>query len=236
MPDFSDLITDRFDNITICQQTRNAQGLERHVNVLSRASSSALPNCPLILWKKGVLGVPIMAFQWYFVCFLVAGSFTPLAFANGSSGGHTSGSHEHGQFSEHSRYSNPFWGPWSPYDSSFYNSSYAYTPTEEQQARAKQQVKAYLLAVTKRRKHPATHRYISVETLRPTKKQLEDFARKQQPGRPVDPAQLHCLMVYDTQSREFVGSGCYVISTEPLAGAVTKFESVSAEFVGHTTL
>jgi hypothetical protein len=52
----------------------------------------------------------------------------------------------------------------------------------------------------------------------------------------VEPAQLRCLMVYDTQTREFVGSGCYVVSTEPLAGAVSKFESVSAEFVGHGIL
>jgi hypothetical protein len=109
-------------------------------------------------------------------------------------------------------------------------------PTPEQKARAKQQVETYLISVKKRRKHAATHRYISVETLRPTKKQLEDFARKQEPAHPVEPAQLHCLMVYDTQSRDFVGSGCYVISTEPLVGVVTKFESVSAEFVGRETL
>jgi hypothetical protein len=59
---------------------------------------------------------------------------------------------------------------------------------------------------------------------------------KQPPARRVEPAQLHCLMVFDTQAREFVGSGCYVVSSEPLAGDVAKFESVSAEFVGHETL
>jgi hypothetical protein len=34
------------------------------------------------------------------------------------------------------------------------------------------------LAVKKGRKHAATHRYISVETLRLTKKQLEDYIKK----------------------------------------------------------
>jgi hypothetical protein len=181
-----------------------------------------------------------MTLQWYFAGFFVTGCFTlvPLALAKGGSGGHMSavGSHPQVQCDEGSRYSNPFWGSSSYYKTSFYNSSYVYTPSPEQQAWARQQVENYLIAVKKRRKHAATHRYISVETLRPTRKQLEDFARKQEPAHHVEPAQLHCLMVYDTQSREFVGSGCYVVSTEPLAGVVTKFESVSAEFVGHETL
>jgi hypothetical protein len=146
------------------------------------------------------------------------------------------GPQEHGQRNEHCRYSDPFWGPSFPYHAGIYDSDYSYTPTPEQQATAKRQVEAYLLAVKKRRKHAATHRYISVETLRPTKKQLEDFTMKQPQARRVEPAQLHCLMVFDTQAREFVGSGCYVVSSEPLAGAVAKFESVSAEFVGHETL
>jgi hypothetical protein len=178
--------------------------------------------------------------QWCFVGLLATGYFTfvPLTLANGASGGHMSavGPHEHGQGNEHCRYFSPFWGPSFAYHAGIYDSDYSYTPTPEQHARAKQQVEAYLLAVKKRRKHAATHRYISVETLRPTKKQLEDFTMKQPPARRVEPAQLHCLMVFDTQAREFVGSGCYVVSSEPLAGAVAKFESVSAEFVGHETL
>jgi hypothetical protein len=178
--------------------------------------------------------------QWYFTGFFVTGCFSllPLPSTNGASGGHMSaaGSHQHGQSDERSRYSNPFWGSPSHYEDSFYNSSYVYTPTPEQQARARQQVETYLIAVKRGRKHAATHRYISVETLKPTKKQLEDFTKKQEPAHPVEPAQLHCLMLYDTQSREFVGSGCFVVSSEPLAGAVTKFESFSAEFVGHERL
>jgi hypothetical protein len=184
------------------------------------------------------LSKTIITLQWHFAGLLAIGftsvSLTP---ANATSGSHMSamGSHEHGQHDEHCHYSNPFWGSSFPYHAGIYDSTYSYTPTREQLTRAKQQVEAYLLAVEKRRKPAAIHRYISVETLRPTKKQLEDFARKQPSGRRVEPAQLRCLMVFDTQTREFVGSGCYVVSSEPLPGAVSTFETVSAEFVGHET-
>jgi hypothetical protein len=80
------------------------------------------------------------------------------------------------------------------------------------------------------------HRFVSNQILRPTKKQLEDFTRKQPPARRVEAAQLRCVMVFDTQTRKFVGSGCYVVSSEPSAGEVAQFETVSAEFVGHETL
>ena len=168
-------------------------------------------------------------------------TLAPLALANGHSGGSMSGMGSHGnaQHQEHWDRFSPFSGPWSPYHAGLYDSdysAYSYSPTPEQQARAKQQVEGYLLAIKKGRRHPATHRYISVETLRPTRKQLEDFNRKQPAARRVEPAQLRCLMVFDTQTREFVGSGCYVVSTAPSEGEVAHFETVSAEFVGREKL
>lgn len=144
--------------------------------------------------------------------------------------------HGNGQRHEHFHHFDPFWDSSFAYHAGIYNSDYWYTPTPEQQATAKQQVEAYLLSVKKRRKHAASHRYISVETRRPTKAQLEDFARKQPLARAVQPSQLRCLMVFDTQTKEFVGSGCYVISREPSVGEVAQLESVSAEFVGHEAL
>jgi hypothetical protein len=99
-------------------------------------------------------------------------------------------------------------------------------------ATAREQVQDYLLAVERGRKHAATHRYISVETLRPTKKQLEDYTKKQLPQRRAEPSQLRCLMVFDTQSKQFVGSGCYVVTGKPSIGDVEKFETLSAEYVG----
>ena len=128
------------------------------------------------------------------------------------------------------------WDPWFPYHVGIYDSAYTYTPTPKQQSAAKQQVEAYMLEVQKRSQHAPTHRYISVETLRPTKQQLDDYTRKTQVTRRVDASQLRCLMVFDTQTREFVGSGCYIVPNEPLTGEVARFESVSAEFVGHETL
>ena len=110
---------------------------------------------------------------------------------------------------------------------------------------ARKRVENYLLAVKKRRRHAPTHRYISVETLRPTKKQVDDYTKKREKAgleaselsvHRVEPSQLHCLMVFDTQTREFVGSGCYVVDTAPLAGEVAQFETMSAEFVGHDKL
>jgi hypothetical protein len=182
----------------------------------------------------------IVTRRWHLAGLLAAGYFTfvPLALAHGNSAGHMSamGSQGNGQRHEHGGYSNPFWDSWPAYQAGLYTSAYSYTPTSEQQATAKQQVAGYLLAVKKGRKHPARHRYISVETLRPTKKQLEEFTRRQAPTRRVEPAQLRCLMVFDTQTREFVGSGCYVVDTAPFAGEVAKFETMSAEFVGHEKL
>jgi hypothetical protein len=181
--------------------------------------------------------------RWHLASLLAAGCITlaPVALANGHSGGHMSGMGSHGnsQHQEHRDRSYPFWGPSYAYHAGLYDSdysAYSYKPTPEQQATAKQQVEGYLLAIKKGRKQAATHRYISVETLRPTKKQLEDFTRRQPPTRHLEPSQLRCLMVFDTQAREFVGSGCYVVSTEPSAGEVAQFETVSAEFVGREKL
>jgi hypothetical protein len=141
-----------------------------------------------------------------------------------------------GHENEHNRYTNPFWrSSYSAY-AAIYNSDFSYTPTPEQQAAAEQQVDNYLAAVKKGRKRAASHRYISVETLRPTKKQLDDYTQKQLPLRTAEPSQLRCLMVFDTQTQHFVGSGCYLVTSEPSIGEVTRFETVSAEFVGQGTL
>jgi hypothetical protein len=152
--------------------------------------------------------------------------FSPFSLAHGISGG---------QSHEHYGYSGPYWGPTYSSYAGTYDSDYSYTPTPEQQATAKQQIKNYLAAVKKGKRHVATHRYISVETLKPTKKQLEEYTKNQRPERRAEPAQLRCLMVFDSQFGQFVGSGCYVLSSEPTVGQVTKFETVSAEFVGPGT-
>jgi hypothetical protein len=171
---------------------------------------------------------------------LAAGFFTlvPPTQAKGSSAGHpsTMGTQENGEGHEHSRSTQPFWDLYFPYHAGIYDSTYSYTPTSEQRAGAKLEAKSYLLAVHTRHKRAPTHRYISVETLRPTNQQLDDYTRKLPAARRVDPAKLHCLMVFDTQTKEVVGSHCYIVGSEPSAGEVGQFEGISAEFVGHQTL
>jgi hypothetical protein len=177
-----------------------------------------------------------MKLQFYIAGFFATGYFalTPTQ-AAGAPTGHMSAALSHGN--EHYRYSAPYGGLSYFGYAGIYDSDYSYTPTPEQQATAKQQVEDYLGAVKKDRKRAATHRYISVETLRPTKTQLEDYSQKQHRlPRTAEPSQLRCLMVFDTQTRQFVGSGCYVVPSEPSIGEVTKFETGSAEFVGQGNL
>jgi hypothetical protein len=182
-----------------------------------------------------------MKLPLYMVSLMATGliAIPPASIARGISAGHMSAVQNHHNDRDHDRYRYSgiyFSPPYGPYGVSYYDADYSYTPTPEQIATAQEQVQEYLLAVKKGRKHAATHRYISVETLRPTKKQLEDYARKQLPQRPAEPSQLRCLMVFDTQTKQFVGSGCYVVTSKPLIGDVEKFETVSAEFVGQGTL
>jgi hypothetical protein len=142
-------------------------------------------------------------------------------------------------------YRDPFWGSWYPGYSGVYDSDYWYTPTPEQKAAAEKQVQVYLAAVRKGRKHAASHRYIAVQTLHPTKKQLQDYVNKRAAAqsaastgetklsnRWVEPDTLRCMMVFDTQSKQFVGSGCYVVASTPPAGTTARFETFTAEFVG----
>jgi hypothetical protein len=175
-------------------------------------------------------------------------AFSPLCLAH--DGGHMSGQNNQGPPSHHEEYySDPFWGGWYPGYAGGYDSDYSYTPTPVQATTAQKRVTEYLIAVRKGRRHAATHRYIAVETLRPTKKQLEDYQKKlenaksasasagpQMSNRWVPPSQLRCLMVFDTESKQFVGAGCYVIGSLPPVGTISKFDTFSAEFVGTQAL
>jgi hypothetical protein len=158
--------------------------------------------------------------------------------AHGGSGGMGSGPSGHGQNHE-GHYLDPFWSPGYPglasYDVGY---TYTYTASPEQQSAARKRINDYLVAVHRGKRRAPTHRYVSVETLRPTKAQSEDYLKKRAQSRTngAGPSQLRCLMVFDTQTRQFVGSGCYVVESLPTAGAVTKFESVTAEFVGQGAL
>jgi hypothetical protein len=172
----------------------------------------------------------------------------PASMAHGIPSDHTFAMTTHDK-DRHRSSGYDFGFPYGAYGVSYYDETYCYTPTPEQIAAARKQVDVYLLSVEKHRKHPATHRYISVETLRPTKKQLEDYTKKRSEGKfasepeqsgssskPTDASKLRCLMVYDTQTKQFVGSGCYLVADEPTIGNVSIYQTVSAEFVGQNAL
>jgi hypothetical protein len=156
-----------------------------------------------------------------------------------------SGQHER----EHGHYLDPFCSAWYPGYAGVYDSTYYYTPTPDQIKTAQKQVQNYVAAVHGGRRHPAKHRYIAVRTLNPTKEQLADYDKKladaksaaaggesQLSNRWVTPNKLRCVMLFDTQSKQFVGAGCYVITGTPPSGAVAKFDTYSAEFVGTSSL
>ena len=175
-------------------------------------------------------------------------AFSPLTLAH--DGDHMSRQHNPVPPSQHEwHYRDPFWGGWSPGSAGNYDSDYYYAPTQAQATTAQTRVKDYLNAVRKGRRRAATHRYIAVETLKPTTNQLEDYKKKQADAKSaaaaggtqlsnrwVPSSQLRCVMVFDTQSKQFVGSGCYVIGSLPPAGTIVKFDTFSAEFVGTSTL
>jgi hypothetical protein len=117
-------------------------------------------------------------------------------------------------------------------------------PTQEQQAVAQTNVQKALSPSNKAGRPIPKSRYIAVQTLDPVVKQKLIYVSKKTkaaieteqngqklPASWVDTDQLRCLMVFDTQSKEFVGTGCYVVGSLPDDGQLVEFESVTAEFV-----
>jgi hypothetical protein len=186
------------------------------------------------------LGVAIAALAFFaFLVIQLAQAASHRSFPN------SHGQHEH----YHGDYLDPFCSGWYPGYAGAYDSTYYYMPTPAQVTAAQKQVQTYIAAVHKGRRHPAGHRYIAVRTLNPTKEQLADYEKKlagaksaaasgesQLSSRWVTPDKLRCVMLFDTQSKQFVGAGCYVIAGTPPSGTVAKFDTYSAEFVGASSL
>jgi len=219
---------------TISMPTEKFPSFLRWTNLIPRFS----PISKLAAW--GIGGLITAAF-----C-----AFSTLTEAR-SGGNHMSGQGQgHGGHShQYGSYRDPFSGSWYPGYAGNYDTNYSYAPTPAQAETAKTRVQNYLIAVGKHKRRPATHRYIAVETLKPTQRQLADYAKRQaeaktaaatggaqMSNRWVPQNQLRCLMVFDTQSKQFVGSGCYVLGTLPPVGTVAKFDTFSAEFVGSQAL
>jgi hypothetical protein len=111
----------------------------------------------------------------------------------------------------------------------------------EQQKVAEANIRTY-----QTRNHGQTKsRYVAVDTLRPNKKQTQTYLKKvatekqkadwnkeKLSDRWVEPGKLRCVMVFDTVSKEFVGSGCYVVGVPLQPGELETFETHSAEYIG----
>ena len=65
------------------------------------------------------------------------------------------------------------------------------------------------------------------------KSRFEPAGRGQSGAIARDPwRQGHWLMVFDTQTEQFVGSAMYAVESLPAAGTLMTFDTMSAEFVG----
>jgi hypothetical protein len=108
--------------------------------------------------------------------------------------------------------------------------------------------KQYLASVAAGHHPPPRNRYVAVKTLPPNEKQTAAYIKKRQaakaeaaaknealPQKWVEPSKLKCVMIFDTQSKQFVGTVCYVIGSEPPIGEIAHFDTMSAEFVGTGT-
>jgi hypothetical protein len=196
-----------------------------------------------------------MKLQIYAAGFLLAGffAFGSISFAAGRGRGSSEHEHEHEHHQNwgHHRYRYDWYeyGPWYPgyagYDSNY---PFAYAATTEQQTEAKKCVRNYYASAQKNKRRVAKKRYIAVQTLRPSKRQLADYEQKRREAatalqsaqeqlstRWVPPGSLKCVMIFDTQTEQFVGSNCYAVGTLPSVGDVVKFETFTAEFVGQGT-
>jgi hypothetical protein len=206
----------------------------------------------------------VMRSQIYVAGFLVAGlfAFGSSSFAGGKGSGSSGHEHhehqdhqdhqqhqEHRQHHWHGRYYWYEYGPWYPgYPGYGSNYPFAYVATDEQKAEAKKCVRNYYTATQANQRRAAKKRYIAVQTLRPSKRQIADYEQKRREAATavqsaqenlsahwVAPESLKCMMIFDTQTKQFVGSNCYAVGTLPSIGDSVKFETFTAEFVGRGT-
>jgi hypothetical protein len=81
-------------------------------------------------------------------------------------------------------------------------------------------------------------RYLAVRTSDPTPEQWKQIRRDmQKPGGKYQtaksaPSKIYCVMIWDTQTREIVGTDCYATLSLPTPGDVVRFDTHTAQYVG----
>lgn len=82
-------------------------------------------------------------------------------------------------------------------------------------------------------------RYLAVRTEDPTPEQMTQIRREMaKPSGPYGPPtagapkKVYCVMIWDTQTREVVGTDCYAVLKLPPPGEPAKFDTYTAQYVG----
>jgi hypothetical protein len=81
-------------------------------------------------------------------------------------------------------------------------------------------------------------RYLAVRTADPTPAQWTEIRRDMQKpgsrflGPAKAPSKIYCVMIWDTQSGEIVGTDCYAVLKLPAAGELARFDTYTAQYVG----
>ncbi len=81
-------------------------------------------------------------------------------------------------------------------------------------------------------------RYLAVRTADPTPAQWTEIRRDMQKptsrysGPRKAPEKIYCVMIWDTQSQEIVGTDCYAVLKLPPVGELARFETYTAQYVG----
>jgi hypothetical protein len=81
-------------------------------------------------------------------------------------------------------------------------------------------------------------RYLAVRTADPTPAQWTEIRRDMRKpasrysGPRKVPEKIYCVMIWDTQSQEIVGTDCYAVLKLPPAGQLARFDTYTAQYVG----
>lgn len=85
-------------------------------------------------------------------------------------------------------------------------------------------------------------RYLAVRTEDPTPAQMTEIRRAMAKpaaasgpyGAPTSgaPKKVYCVMIWDTQTREVVGTDCYAVLKLPTPGEPARFDTYTAQYVG----
>jgi hypothetical protein len=82
-------------------------------------------------------------------------------------------------------------------------------------------------------------RYLAVRTADPTPAQQTEIRKNmQKPGSlysapKAASSKVYCVMIWDTQTREVVGTDCYAVLSLPTPGTVAHFDTYTAQYVGN---